>query len=170
MAVTELVPVEEYMATTYEPDREYVEGRLLERYVGERDHSLLPYLIAKRLDQRELIPLTEFRVRLTADRFRIPDVTAEREMPATRFLRTPPLIAVEILSREDRAGDISDKIDDYLAFGVPNVWVVDPQRRHVTVYGSHGPQLCTTQVSTGDGSIVVPLDEIFGHMPDAATE
>ena len=87
-------------------------------------------------------------------------------MPSTRFLRTPPFIVVEILSRDD----ISDKIDDYLAFGVPNIWVVDPRRRHITVYSSRVPHLCTTHVETADGSIMIPLDEIFGRVPAAATE
>ncbi len=170
MAVTELVPVKEYMATTYEPDREYVEGRLVERHVGERDHSLLQYQIAKLLDQRGLIPFTELRVQVAAQRFRIPDVAAEREMPETRFLRTPPLIAVEILSREDRAGEIADKIDDYLAFGIPNIWLVDPRRRHVMVYSSAGARLCTGEVATTDGTVVIPLKEIFGRLPAAAKE
>src|SRR5437870_4091833 len=35
-----LVSVEEYLNTSYEgPDREYVDGRIVERNVGERSHS-----------------------------------------------------------------------------------------------------------------------------------
>jgi hypothetical protein len=30
-----MVPVEEYLATSYEPDREYFEGQLLEKNRGE---------------------------------------------------------------------------------------------------------------------------------------
>lgn len=38
--------VEEYLRTTYRPDREYVDGRLVDRHVGEYTHSRLQFLIA----------------------------------------------------------------------------------------------------------------------------
>ena len=46
LTTTTLVPVDEYLATSYEPDREYVDGQLLERNVGEHDHSLLQTILA----------------------------------------------------------------------------------------------------------------------------
>lgn len=33
--------MEEYLSTSYRPDREYVDGVGLERNLGERDHSAL---------------------------------------------------------------------------------------------------------------------------------
>ncbi len=45
-----------------------------------------------------------------------------------------PLLAVEILSPNDVLEDVDDKIDAYLAAGVPLVWVVSPRRRTVTVH------------------------------------
>jgi Uma2 family endonuclease len=45
-----------------------------------------------------------------------------------------PLLAVEILSPYDMQEDWLDKVDDYLAFGTPLVWVIEPRRRTVTVY------------------------------------
>ena len=41
MATLTTVPVEEYLRTTYHPDREYVDGQLVERHVGEYYHSIL---------------------------------------------------------------------------------------------------------------------------------
>ena len=38
-----------------------------------------------------------------------------------------PFLAVEILTRDDRVKDLQEKIGDYLAFGVPFIWVVDPE-------------------------------------------
>jgi hypothetical protein len=43
MATSAAVPVEEYLRTTYEPDREYVGGQLVERHVGEYFHSRLAF-------------------------------------------------------------------------------------------------------------------------------
>ncbi len=45
-----------------------------------------------------------------------------------------PLLVVEILSPSDTVEHVNDKIDAYLAAGVPLVWVLDPHRHTVTVY------------------------------------
>ena len=102
MAVATLVPIEEYLSTSWDPDREYLAGRLIERNVGELDHSYLQSLLLKLLDRRGLFAFVELRVQVRADRFRIPDVLAVRQMPSGRFLRTPPYIVVEVLSPDDR--------------------------------------------------------------------
>jgi len=34
-----LVSVDEYLHTSYDPDCDYVDGAIVERNVGERDHS-----------------------------------------------------------------------------------------------------------------------------------
>ena len=49
MGAATLIPVEEYLHTNYDPDREYVDGEVVERNVGEKTHSriqrrLLVYL------------------------------------------------------------------------------------------------------------------------------
>jgi Uma2 family endonuclease len=138
-STSQLVPVEEYLNTSYDPDREYVDGRVLERNLGEKDHSRT---------QRELIRFfltleprgrfhvfPEQRVQGNASRFRIPDVCVclDRE-PEDQIFRTPPFLAIEILSPDDRASDLQEKIEDYLSFGVPFVWVIDPRLRAGRVY------------------------------------
>jgi hypothetical protein len=59
-------------------------------------------------------------------RFRVPDVAVVLGHPGERILTRP--VCVEILSPEDSMSAMQEKIDDYLAFGVTNVWVVDPRR------------------------------------------
>ena len=39
MATGTLASVNEYLSTSYHPDCEYIDGVILERNVGERDHS-----------------------------------------------------------------------------------------------------------------------------------
>jgi len=39
MPVAHQVPVAEYLATTYRPDRDYVDGGVIERNVGEHTHA-----------------------------------------------------------------------------------------------------------------------------------
>ena len=36
-----LVPVEEYLTTSYEPDVDYVDGELQERNLGEEEHATI---------------------------------------------------------------------------------------------------------------------------------
>ena len=52
MAALTGVPVEEYLHTSYDPDREYVNGQLVERHVGEYRHSMLQGLLAILLGMR----------------------------------------------------------------------------------------------------------------------
>ena len=40
MSTGVLVPLDEYLARPYDPDREYFGGLLVERNAGEYDHSL----------------------------------------------------------------------------------------------------------------------------------
>jgi Uma2 family endonuclease len=51
-----------------------------------------------------------------------------------KFGKTPPLLAVEVLSPNDRIGKVNRRIKEQLDFGTGLVWVVDPESRNVTVY------------------------------------
>src|SRR6266545_6293050 len=42
-----LVSVEEYLSTVYEPDCDYVDGELVERNVGEYEHSRLQWALGQ---------------------------------------------------------------------------------------------------------------------------
>jgi len=76
MPVATLVPVEEYLSTSYDPDREYVDGRLIERSLGEFNHSFLQGIIFIALNAQALRAYVELRFQIRAGKFRIPDVLA----------------------------------------------------------------------------------------------
>jgi Uma2 family endonuclease len=162
-----LVPEQEYLHSVYEPDCEFVDGHLLERNVGEREHSIL---------QRELILFfgsgrrrwnvqcfPEQCVRLAARRYRIPDVCVYREpAPREKVFSTPPWIAIEILSAEDRMSRIRQKIDEYLQFGVTYVWILDPSTRKADVYTHDGIyEAKDLMLHTDEPRIEVPVGEMF---------
>ena len=46
-----------------------------------------------------------------------------------RYVKTPPLIAVEILSPEDTLRAMQEKAAEYRFFGVENIWIIDPEPR-----------------------------------------
>jgi Uma2 family endonuclease len=51
-----------------------------------------------------------------------------------KYGEVPPLLAVEVLSPNDKPIKVLDKINDYLATGVKLVWVLDPESRQAVVY------------------------------------
>jgi Uma2 family endonuclease len=58
---------------------------------------------------------------------------------------------------------MQQKIDDYLAFGVRYVWVVDPQSRKAWSYTSEGSrEVRDGMLRTENPEILVPLDAVFG--------
>jgi len=57
MATGSLVSVHEYLSTSYRPDRDYVDGVVLERSVGEKSHSLLQTAATE--NPETVVPLAE---------------------------------------------------------------------------------------------------------------
>jgi hypothetical protein len=89
------IPISEYLDSVYRPDREYLDGELLERNVGEVDHSRLQMLLSSYLHNREkqwgIVVLPEQRVQVKATRFRVPDIiVVVGALPTTPILREPP--------------------------------------------------------------------------------
>jgi len=161
------VPVEDYLHSSYHPDCDYVDGEVLERKVGEYDHArlqseILIYLATK-YKVKGFAVVVEQRVQVAPARFRIPDVCVTRaERPMEQVFRKPPLVVIEILSPEDRFSALQTRIDDYLAFGVPNLWVIDPQQRRAFVYTSQGSvESKDLTLRSADDAIILPLREIF---------
>lgn len=138
-----LVSVAEYLATNYEPDAEYVDGRIVERNVGQKKHSLLQaaltaYFYARRAELGINV-FPEQRLQLRAERFRIPDVCVVRGAePEEDVFTDPPLLCIEILSPGDRASDMFEKVQEYLDWGVEYVWVIDPARKTGWSYAKTG--------------------------------
>jgi Uma2 family endonuclease len=161
------ISVEQYLNTTYSPDCEYLDGEVVERNVGEKDHSRLQISLGSYLFTREkqwgITALTEQRVQVKATRFRVPDLTvvAGTIPDHVRILNDPPLLCVEILSREDRMEEVLEGIEDYLTFGVPCVWVLNPRNRRGFVYTSEGMREAKDGILRVAGTaIAVPIAEL----------
>jgi Uma2 family endonuclease len=101
-------------------------------------------------------------VQVRQNRFRIPDVCVVLGGTKEKIFTAPPFLCVEIHSPEDPMSCFLERIDDYFAMGVPNVWVVDPARRCAYFATASGDLHRVTEVlRTGDPSFEVPLAEIF---------
>ena len=167
MPASTVVAVEEYLSTSYDPDREYIDGVVVERNLGERDHSRPQGLICTYLMSRErawrVVTLLAQRVQVGDSRFRIPDVCLLRASDlAEPIVGTAPIVCVEVLSRDDRMPAVREKVRDYVAMGVKHVWVIDPRGRrgfNFTANAMEEPADGVLRVL--DSEIQLPLDEIF---------
>lgn len=142
-SATSIIPVEEYLATSYEPECEYLDGEVRQKAMPDSDHSRMQALFVGgflALERRyQIWTLPEARVMVRPTRARVPDVCIVRG-PARppRLLTEPPLLCIEIISPTDTSDDLQDRVDDYLAMGVPCVWVVNPRTRRGWMYTSDG--------------------------------
>src|SRR5258708_2548243 len=167
MSVRTLISVEDYLASSYEPDCDYVDGHLEERNVGEWNHSRLQgrvcaFLMARyEPDGVQVAP--ELRIRVKPGRFRVPDVCVFLSDPGEQVPSRPPFICIEILSPEDRMSRVGVRINDYLSMGVPYVWVLDPETRQAFVAtAAEGLKEVKDGVLRTENPVLeMPLDELF---------
>ncbi len=132
MATTSLVSVEDYLKTSYEPDAEYVDGVIEERPMGQWQHSAWQITIAayffNHSDEWHIRVRPEQRTKTGERRYRIPDVAVfDADTPPDPVALTPPLIAFEVLSPEDRIPRLLVRLADFEAMGVGEILVVDPE-------------------------------------------
>ena len=141
MSGATLVSVGEYLVTCYRPDRDYVDGQLLERNVGEWEHSRLQIVLGSFFLQHEkalgLLSVTEQSIQVSEHRYRVPDISVIRGK-AEKIITRPPFLCIEILSPEDSMSSMHERIDDYLVFGVENIWILDPVRQKALWVDANG--------------------------------
>jgi Uma2 family endonuclease len=165
-----LIPVEEYLSTVYRPDRDYLDGEVLERNMGETPHSRLQKYFLKYFDAHEdewnIEALPEERVQISETRFRIPDVmVAAPSDIGDRIVRTPPLLCIEILSSGDRMAKIEERLADYASMGVKSMWVIDPWRGTAFTAGSDAVLLPVKDRLTVEGTAIsINVAEIFDEL------
>jgi Uma2 family endonuclease len=122
------ISVKEYLKTVYRPDCDYVDGVVEERNLGEWDHSYVQTqfgIFFSKFKDTGLRAVTELRMGVAENRYRIPDVVVTSGKPQEQVLTTPPLLCIEVLSRGDNRSQTNERVRDYLDFGVPVVWIVE---------------------------------------------
>lgn len=165
MPAAELVSVREYLSTAYRPDCDYVDGIVVERNLGEYDHARLQGAVFayfyNRRKQWGIHVVPEQRVQVAPTRLRIPDVCVvlAGERPEQIF-RKPPFICIEILSPDDRISAMQERVGDFLRFGVPYVWILDPGTRKAYRCTLKGLQE-VSELRTENPEFLVPLDALF---------
>lgn len=143
-------------------------------------HALLTFVTKQDLG---IVPYAPLRVRVpSGKKYREPDVMFLRKenfhLRSNRIWQGANLL-MEVVSGDpkDRKRDYEDKIADYAATGVAEYWIVDPERRTVTVhrldgerYAVHGEfqngQKATSVLLPG---FAIDVTELF-HVADTVAE
>jgi len=104
---------------------------------------------------------TGFTLARNPDTVRAPDVafisTARLPDPAPRgFAELAPDLAVEVLSPDDRPGEVLAKVGNWLTAGARLVWVVDPVRVLARVYRADGSESILDDADALRGEDVLP--------------
>jgi len=133
MEISTPIPLSAYLQTTFRPDREFVDGKVIERNVGAWAHARTISLLASWIGRHEadwnVMVSVEQRIRVSPTRVRVPDLVVLRPGPQPDVLTAPPLLLIEILSPDDTYSALEERCQDYLALGVETIWIIDPRTR-----------------------------------------
>ena len=149
---TKLMTAEEFYEFVHRPENvdrcfELVRGEVIELSRPTKPHGVVCIRVGRLLDayaeQRGSGYVTSndsgVILERDPDTVRGPDV-AFYEDAATfdelhpKYGEVPPLLAVEVLSPNDKPGKVMNKITNYLQSGVQRVWVLDPELRQVFIH------------------------------------
>jgi Uma2 family endonuclease len=172
MASSVLVPLSEYLRTTYRPDCDYIDGEVRERNAGEQPHSHIQSIINGIFRENRTAwgvrPLPEQRVQVAERRYRIPDVCVIRNTdPKDPIISFAPLLCVEILSKDDSLRELQQRVNDYAPMGVKNIWAIDPWERLAYYASAHGFEQPLDGVLRVEGTpIAISLAEVFAELDE----
>ncbi len=130
------VSVEEYLHTSFpDLDREYRDGELVERtlptYLHGKTQAILIAIFMALRSKMRVFPSVETRMKVRTGLYLIPDVAVFYPDEPADVPENPPLIAIEVLSPDDRLSAAREKLEEYRAWGVRHVWLVDPYSKRL---------------------------------------
>ena len=165
------ISLDDYLQTIYHPDCDFVDGHLEERNVGDVSHSLLQAELAfwfrSRGAEWNIRVMTELRTRVSSSRVRLADVgVAYNDLAMKDKIREKPLlIAIEVLSPEDRLARMLVRLADFWKMGIRNIWVLDPAERAAMMYTEDGLKAVESdRLTVVDTPIYLDLSEVFSAL------
>jgi Uma2 family endonuclease len=128
-------------------------------YLHGKTQALLIALFMALRKQVSLFPCAETRMKLRPGRFMITGVAVFHPNEPGLIPDAPPLIAIEILSPDDRLSEVREKLEEYRVWGVPHVWLVDPHSRRL--YSCDKGLREVSSFKVGELGIEVTADRVF---------
>jgi Uma2 family endonuclease len=137
MGVKTAASLDEYLRTSFpDLDREYRDGEIVERTVPDYSHARTQILLGSFFEalrkKLSVFACSELRLKLREGLVLIPDICVYWPQPPASLLPdVPPLVAIEIMSPDDRLTAAREKLEEYRAWGVKHVWLVDSHSRRM---------------------------------------
>ena len=159
------IGVEEYLALVFDdrPEPDYVDGEVLERALPDVAHSCVKASLAISFAPlvKRVKLMTGLRVRIAPLHFRIVDfaiyVGAKLE---GRYADRPAHAICEIIATDDSFTSVITRLEDYRRWGVPHIWVVDPQVKRLYEYSEAG-LLQFPALRLPEFDFEIPAQELF---------
>ncbi len=135
--------------------------------IGARD-ALVGRVGGGELGMQFAVPDDPHMIRGADAAYLPPRQLASLQWDPVEYLPAVPALVVEVVSASDRASDVAEKVQDYLAGGARRVWVIYPERQAVHIHDADR----STRVVRGRDSLadddllpgfVLPLGLIFSH-------
>jgi len=166
-----LVPVDEYLNTSYEPDVEYVNGVLVEKGMPTIAHSYLERLLLFWFAQFEtplrFVALHEIRTQIIERaRYRLPDfMLVPKPLPRGRIVNIVPWVVVEIVSPDDTINKTPDRFFDYNSIGVQTLLQMDPEEYVVHRFENGSMiQIRLESILLPTGTVPFDSEELFRRL------
>jgi Uma2 family endonuclease len=168
MATKSQIRAEDYLRMTFEHDAEFVHGEIVERSMPDLTHGRIQGLVVIEFGRltraHRLYPCVEVRMKVAPGVYRIPDVAVfAPPLPEVPVPDKPPLVVVEILSKDDRHSDLMQKLEEYRKWGVPHIWVIDPAMQRFSMYTELGLQNVSSLVLSDYPFQLTPA-ELFANL------
>jgi Uma2 family endonuclease len=133
---------EEYFALDNNHRVEYSDGFLEFLPMPTIFHQLMLQFIFKTLGavveahDLGIVVISGYKVRLRARKYREPDIlfikTAHRSGIKEQYCEKADIV-IEVVSDQNRPHDIKTKRVEYAKAGIPEYWIIDPERHEITV-------------------------------------
>lgn len=161
---------------------ELVDGTLVEKAIGFRESviaALLVRILGEFVETHQLgiVAGPDGMLRLFSGLVRIPDIAylsweriPDRKLPRDPIPSLVPDLAVEVLSASNTRAEMDRKLREYFEAGVRLVWLIDSEKKRVTVHHPGEPQSILGEGDTINGRDVLPgfsmeLRAFFARVP-----
>lgn len=166
----DIITPEQLAALPNSRDYELVDGRLVERNMGNKAAWVATQInckLANHVQGHQLgwVFTSDNGFRIDPDRpnlVRRPDISFVRfgrfpsEEPSDVYDQLAPDLAVEVVSPGDASIEVEEKVNEYLAAGVRLVWVVQPTVQRIMIYRGDGTLAALRASDELSGEDVIP--------------
>ncbi len=151
-----------------EREPEYVRGELREKPMPDAFHADIQSRLMRLLwginDRYPVRIRAEVRCQVAPDVYRLPDVALFAAGPYEQVPASPCVMVAEIVLQDEKRIELMEKLRDYAAWGVPNIWIVDPWLRRLAVWRSD-TEIPVEALTLPEYGFEVRLDQLIEGLP-----